>query len=235
VITNSIMWGNVATNGAEIYLTSSRLDISFSAFDPGAENSNIQVLGTSSSVAEDGNIYEDPALVGEGDYHLSPDSPCIDAGVPQDNTAEVDIDGDPRVMGSAPDMGADEFVPPIQVIQVEIDIKPGCGENKINLKSFGLLAVAVKTTEHFNARDIDPSTVLFAGAKPVWRTRCDIDRDHDKDMLFYFWVQSLDLDENSTEATLSGMTRDGQAFEGTDSVTIIKPKGKAIGWRFGRR
>jgi hypothetical protein len=132
-------------------------------------------------------------------------------------------------------MGVDEFVPEEQVIQVEIDIKPGCAKNKINLKSWGLLAVAVKTTEDFDARSVDPSTVVFAGAKPVWRIRYDVDRDRDKDMLFFFRVKSLNLDENSTEATLSGVTRDGESFEGTDTVTIIKPKGKAKGWSLGGR
>jgi hypothetical protein len=235
VVTNSIIWGNVATSGAEFGLSNSLLDIAFSAFDPGVENSNIQVLGTTSSVSEEGNIYEDPAFVGEGDYHLSPDSPCIDSGTDQIELPEFDFEGNPRVVGDAPDMGADEFVPEEKVIPVEIDIKPGCAENKINLKSFGLLTVAVKATEDFDVTSIDPRTVVFAGATPVWQIGFDVDRDRDKDMLFFFMVQSLDLDENSTEATLSGMTRDGKSFEGTDHVTIIKPKGKAVGWRFGRR
>ena len=233
VFTNSIIWGNVATSGAEIYLSNSLIDITSSLFNPGV--GNIQAADTKSSLWEQGNIYEDPAFVGEGDYHLSPDSPCIDSGTEQIELPESDIEGDPRVLGEGPDMGADEFVPEAEVIQVEIDIKPGCAENKINLKSFGVLAVAVKTTPDFDAKSVDPSTVVFAEARPVWWVRYDMDRDRDKDMLFFFWIQSLNLDENSTEATLSGLTRDGQAFEGTDTVTIIKPKGKAKGWHFGRR
>ncbi len=44
-----------------------------------------------------------------GDYHLLADSPCIDAGDP-DFLVEVptDIDGDPRLCGSRPDLGCDE-------------------------------------------------------------------------------------------------------------------------------
>jgi parallel beta-helix repeat protein len=236
VVTNSIVWGNAATTGAEICLSNALLDITFSAFNPGVENSNLQVLGATSSVREEGNIYEDPAFIGEGDYHLSPDSPCIDSGTDQIELPEFDIEGEPRIVGSAPDMGADEFVPEVRVIQVEIDIKPESTENKINLKSWGLLAVAVKATEDFDARSIDPSTVVFAGATPVWRICYDVDRDGDKDMLFLFRVQKLvELNEDSTQATLTGMTKDGKSFEGTDSVTIIKPKGKALGFRFGRR
>jgi hypothetical protein len=234
VITNSIMWGNVATNGAEIYLTSSRLDISFSAFDPGVERRNILVAGTS-TLSEEANIYENPAFVGEGDYHLSPDSPCMDSGTVQIELPECDFEGDPRILGDAPDMGADEFAPEEIVIKVEIDIRPESAENKINLKSWGVLAVAVKSIDGFDALSIDPSTVVFAEATPVWQIAYDVDRDRDKDMLFFFRVQSLNLDENSIEATLTGMMKDGKSFEGTDKVTIIKPKGKAVGWHFGKR
>jgi hypothetical protein len=52
-------------------------------------------------------VYGDPAFVGVGDgYHVGPGSAAIDAGVA---TAEsVDIDGDSRPLGAAPDIGADE-------------------------------------------------------------------------------------------------------------------------------
>jgi hypothetical protein len=43
--------------------------------------------------------------------------------------------------------------------------------------------------------------------------------------VLYFKTQDLDLDENSTEATLTGDTTDGKHIEGTDTVNIV-PKGK---------
>jgi len=132
-------------------------------------------------------------------------------------------------------MGADEFLEEEEVILVEIDIKPGCSENKINLNSRVLLPVAVKSTKDFDSRSIDPSTVEFAGARPVWRIRYDIDRDRDKDMVFFFKIKQLNLTVDSTEATLTGMTRYGLAFVGTDKVTVIKPKFKAPFWRIDRR
>jgi hypothetical protein len=240
-ITDSILWGNEATNGAEVYLYSSSIAIDHSDVRGGAQDSNSNIYIDPSAPSEvppgEGNIDQDPLFVGAGDYHLSPGSPCIDAGngtvalpsIPQDgNLLDYDIEGDPRVVGKAPDMGADEFVPEEeQAIQVEIDIKPGCWDKKINLKSWGLLPVAVKTTSDFDARSIDPSTVEFAGAKPVWKMRVDVDRDRHKDMLFFFWIKKLNLDENSTEATLTGKTKDGKSFKGTDKVTILKPKTKA--------
>jgi hypothetical protein len=172
------------------------------------------------------------------------DSPCIDSGIDLVSLSKAvattdgfnsDMEGDPRVLGEAPDMGADEYKEEEKIIQVEIDIKPGSSENRINLNSWSWLPVAVKSTTDFGPRSIDLRTVEFAGARPVWRIRYDIDHDRDKDTIFYFWIPSLKLDENSTEATLSGLTRDGEPFEGTDSVSIVKPKGKAKGWRFGRK
>jgi hypothetical protein len=65
-----------------------------------------------------GNIDEDPLFVdpANGDLHLGPDSPCIDAG---DNGAPnlpaYDFEGDPRIMDGdlngtrIVDMGVDEF------------------------------------------------------------------------------------------------------------------------------
>ena len=49
----------------------------------------------------------------QGDYHLLPSSPCIDAGSPEyaPQPDETDIDGDPRIVGDQIDMGVDEFVP----------------------------------------------------------------------------------------------------------------------------
>ena len=60
-----------------------------------------------------GNISLDPVFVAnefQWDFHLSPDSPCKDAG---DNSviksAETDFDGDARVEDGSVDIGADEF------------------------------------------------------------------------------------------------------------------------------
>jgi hypothetical protein len=48
--------------------------------------------------------------VGNGDYHLTADSPCIDTGTSEGAPSD-DIDGDTRPQGQGYDMGADEFVP----------------------------------------------------------------------------------------------------------------------------
>jgi len=107
----------------------------------------------------------------------------------------------------------------------DIDIKPGSDPNSINLKSKGVVPVAVLTTADFDASTVDPAAVLFVGASPVRSIECDVDDDGDLDILFHFKTQDLNLDENSTEATLTGMTYGGQTIQGTDAVNIV-PKEK---------
>jgi len=113
--------------------------------------------------------------------------------------------------------------------EVEIDIKPGGNPNNINLRSKGVVPVAVLTTKDFDASTIDTDpdtdTVKFAGASPVrWRL-CDVDDDGDDDLLFHFKTQELELNENSTEATLTIETNNG-VISGTDTVRIVQSKKK---------
>jgi hypothetical protein len=131
--------------------------------------------------------------------------------------------------------------------EVDIDIKPGGNPNNINLRSNGVVPVAVLTKNGFNASTVDPDSVEFAGAEPVrWKLE-DVDEDGDLDMLFHFKTQDLrkddennpeGLDVNSTEATLtatlivtttSAMTSEatsGEAIQGTDEVCIRSGKNK---------
>jgi len=55
------------------------------------------------------DIWGDPVFVdpGGGDYHISPDSAAVNAGV--DAGVTTDVDGDPRPVGSGYDIGADEY------------------------------------------------------------------------------------------------------------------------------
>lgn len=104
---------------------------------------------------------------------------------------------------------------------VMIDIKPGSCPNSINLKSKGVVPVAVLTTDDFDASTVDPVTVLFAGASPLRWTTEDVDGDGDMDLLFHFKTQELNLTETSTEATLTGTTLGGQPIMGTDTANIV--------------
>ncbi len=109
-------------------------------------------------------------------------------------------------------------------IEVQIDIKPGSLQNNINLKSMGVVPVAVLTADNFDATMIDPATVEFAGAVPKCRKLMDVDRDGDDDMMFLFKTWELDLNQDSTEATLTARSLTGEEVSGTDEVRIVPPK-----------
>jgi hypothetical protein len=118
-----------------------------------------------------------------------------------------------------------DYRAPKSVVDISIYIKPGGNPNRFNLKSKGVVPVAVMTTDDFDASTIDPETVLFAAVAAVRWTEEDVDFDGDLDLLFHFKTQELKLDKDSTVETLTGFTYDGQAIKGTGRVNIV-PKGK---------
>jgi RTX calcium-binding nonapeptide repeat (4 copies) len=69
--------------------------------------------GTGAQITQTNQQTAAPLFVnaGAGDFHQALGSPTIDAGTAVDLMGSADIDGDPRTLGSAPDIGADEFVP----------------------------------------------------------------------------------------------------------------------------
>ena len=80
-VTNCIFWDN------ELYEISlydnNEVTVSYSNIEGGQQQ--VVAYGESNAIWGRGNIDTSPRLVapGEGDYHLRPDSPCIDAGDPR--------------------------------------------------------------------------------------------------------------------------------------------------------
>ncbi|MFC1846541.1 hypothetical protein ACFLYS_00570, partial [Chloroflexota bacterium] len=134
-----------------------------------------------------------------------------------------------------PDDGTDTGEPAEATISISvlnydtgIDVKPGSEENPINLKSKGVIAVAVFTTEGFDATTVDIETVVFgpAGASPVHFAYEDIDGDGDIDLILHFKTQDTGIAEDDTQVTLSGTTESGTPFTGTDVIKIVPSKAK---------
>ncbi len=109
---------------------------------------------------------------------------------------------------------------------VGIDVKPGSEENPINLKSRGVIPVAIYTTEGFDATAVDIETVKFGpGEAPVVHYAYeDIDDDGDIDLILHFRTQATGIVEDDTEVTLVGETDSGTAFTGTNAIKIVPSK-----------
>ncbi len=145
-IRNSILRGGVAPAGTELYLgpgvqnapvvvPAGRITLDYAMMSDGPENvffsdGAVLILG-------DGFSSADPLFVNEeaGDIHLRPNSPARDAGDPSFVPAPdaLDIDGNPRIVGDAVDLGADEFnTPPI--------LGDFDGDGDVDLADFGQFA-----------------------------------------------------------------------------------------------
>jgi len=111
-------------------------------------------------------------------------------------------------------------------IEVDIDIKPWSDPNSINLKSKGVISVAILTTEDFDATTVDPLSAEFGPNGAV--EACgkghieDVDDDGDLDLLLHFNKQEADIACGDIEAVLTGETFDGMEIEGFDSVNIVR-------------
>lgn len=112
------------------------------------------------------------------------------------------------------------------IITELVDIRPGPSPNDINLKSKGVIPVAILSSESFDATDVDVSSVMFAlGATPVHGGHFeDVDvGDGLTDLLLHFKTQDTGLTAFSTLACLTGSLNDGTPILGCDSVNIVGP------------
>ena len=106
---NNIIYENTAIEGGDIYFRTGYIT---NRIGYNNDYSDMYGMWTESGNNVDSNpLLVDPA---NNDFHLQPTSPMIDAGttaVPEPpGLPTIDFEGDPRISGVAPDIGADEFV-----------------------------------------------------------------------------------------------------------------------------
>jgi hypothetical protein len=119
----------------------------------------------------------------------------------------------------------------VSSVDVEVDIKPGSEPNPINLKSKGVIPVAILTTDEFDAASIDGATVRFGpdSAKPVHGEGHleDVNDDDMLDWVGHFKTQVTGIKSTDVEAVIIGQTEGGEDIIGKDSVNIVGGSKKA--------
>lgn len=150
-IINSTIANNIANSGGGLLnFNDSYLDI-FNCIlweNTGSNLINLGEVNVQYSCIEEvfpgtGNIYEDPMFVDivNNDFHLSWQSPCISAGT-QDTTGLnlpiIDLDGNPRIIGSAVDMGCYEYPYATRILSSKnkffIEVYPNPSSNFIRIE-----------------------------------------------------------------------------------------------------
>ena len=120
-----------------------------------------------------------------------------------------------------------------------VDIKPGGDINPVNLKSKGVLPVAILGTEEFDVTEVVFDSLLFGdpllldnggAAVSPWRGALeDVSGDGLTDLTLKFRTADLVEHEargpDTIEGLLTGTLLDGTPFEGLDSIRIVPPNG----------
>ncbi len=99
-LSNSVIWGNASDADSK--------DVSVSG--PGISFNRVHyggLKGTPAANLDPGT--DDPRFVAAGDPHLRADSPLLDSGIGGSGSGSWDIEGGPRVVGGAVDVGAYEW------------------------------------------------------------------------------------------------------------------------------
>ncbi|HLB24844.1 MAG TPA: hypothetical protein VJM83_00800, partial [Nitrospirota bacterium] len=115
-------------------------------------------------------------------------------------------------------------------VPVGIDIKPDDATNTINLKSAGVIPVAVLGSADFDAATVDPESVALSGAKVKMVGMAgkflyhdeDINGDGFTDRVFQIYTEQFLIEPGATVAVLTGTTYTGTPIQGEDFINIVQ-------------
>ncbi|HUS72180.1 MAG TPA: choice-of-anchor Q domain-containing protein [Sedimentisphaerales bacterium] len=210
LMTNCILWdgGNEIWNNDNSVITISYSDVQGSR--PGEGN-----IDTDPCFADPG-YWDANGVWVDGDYHLLPDSPCINTGDPNyiAEPNETDLDGKPRIIAGRIDMGAYEYS---TTIPAEARIVP----RTINLASQGKwIGCYIWLPEDYNVADIDPNSLLLEyeiGPEQLW-----VNEEKQVVMVRFSReeIQAI-LEAGQVELTITGQLSDGTIFEAKDVIIVI--------------
>ena len=111
---------------------------------------------------------------------------------------------------------------------VQIDVKPDSEDNTINLRSRGLIPIAILSSPSFDATTVDPSTIDVAGAQVRLRgngvamaSATDVNGDGMLDLLVHVSTDMLNLAEGQGIITLTANTFGGVTISGQDFIRVV--------------
>jgi hypothetical protein len=153
-------------------------------------------------------------------------SPAIDGGSPApagSSTAceATDQRGVTRPQGAGCDIGSVEVDSSSLVVQM--DIRPGNRMNRINLRSKGVIPLAILSTATFDATAVDPASLELGPreAQPLTSSLEDVNHDGRLDLLVHVREQQTGIQTGDTMLCLSGQTFEGTAVRGCDTIFLL--------------
>jgi len=116
----------------------------------------------------------------------------------------------------------------VDQLVVSVDIRPGSSSNPLNIKSKGVLPVAVLGAEELDVRPVDVDTIRLEGIASIRHAFDDIGSDGFEDLMLKFSTKAIVEvlgvveDGERVELALAEQTAAGVDFQGADSVLILK-------------
>jgi len=165
-------------------------------------------------IGDDGSSAS--ASVGEG-QKITFDGSSFTFDVPESNSEPVVVHFDGAAF---------ELEPGESAAIAQIDIKPGNQGNPVNIRSRGVLPVALMSTPLLDATTVDANTLTFgpggAGPSHPGGHLKDIDEDGDLDLLLHFAIPDVGLASDATRACLVGETAAVPRLEACDAIKIVE-------------
>lgn len=110
-------------------------------------------------------------------------------------------------------------------LEIEIDLKPGSGQNPVNPKSQGVTPIAILGSADFVVADMDMLSLSFGSgqAKEAHGKAhpTDVNGDGFMDVVAHFRTQDLHVEEGDTEICLTATRLDGTLLYGCAPIRVV--------------
>lgn len=123
-----------------------------------------------------------------------------------------------------------EFLIPIPDVEfivrtIKVDVKPDSKKNPVNLKSKGLLQIALLGDRETDVNKINKTSVKAQGSYAVQKMKIrDVNGDNVDDLVMHFKVSDMRLNKDSSLILVTGKTLDGVIINGKDTITLVGNK-----------